>query len=101
MSPPIIITDFEQAVINAVQSEFPESVTKAVFFTYVRISGLANEYGANEDFNLKLRHITSLVFSSPSETQAFDQVKTLTQQESLNIPKPTMYVHRRVRNLSC
>ena len=32
LSPPIIITDFEQAVINAVQSEFPESTHKGCFF---------------------------------------------------------------------
>jgi len=32
LSPPVIIIDFEQAVINATQSEFPESIHKHCFF---------------------------------------------------------------------
>ena len=32
LSPPIIITDFEQAVINATRSEFPDSIHKCCFF---------------------------------------------------------------------
>ena len=32
LEPPIIITDFEQASINAAQNEFPESINKGCFF---------------------------------------------------------------------
>src|ERR1043166_4851337 len=32
LSPPIVITDFEQAAINAIQFEFPDSIRKGCFF---------------------------------------------------------------------
>ena len=35
LSPPIIITDFEQAVINATRSEFPDSIHKCCFFSFM------------------------------------------------------------------
>jgi len=58
LSPPIIITDFKQAVINATQSEFPDSIHKGCFFHFcqnlwrkIQSEGLGNEYESNEDFS--------------------------------------------------
>ena len=63
---------------------------------------MANEYSTNEDFSLKLRHITALAFLPPSEIpSAFDQVKTLIPDNAAGVIKyfETNYVHGRVRNL--
>ena len=75
--PPIIITDFEQAVINATRSEFPDSIHKGCFFHLcqnlwrkIQSEGLAIEYGNNEDFSIKLRYLTALAFLPPSEIPA-------------------------------
>jgi hypothetical protein len=109
LSPPIIITDFEQAVINAVQSEFPDSIHKGCFFHLcqslwrkIQSEGLANEYGTDEDFSIKLRHITALAFLPASEIPpAFDQVKLLLPENANGIIEyfESNYVNGRVRNL--
>jgi hypothetical protein len=109
LSLPIIITDFEQAVINATQSEFPDSIHKGCFFHFcqnlwrkIQSEGLGNEYGSNEDFSIKLRHLTALAFLSPSEIPAaFDQVKPLLPENAVRIVKyfENNYVHGRIRQM--
>ena len=39
LDPPLILTDFEQAAISAVQDEFPDSLHKGCFFTCARVFG--------------------------------------------------------------
>lgn len=107
LSPPIIITDFEQAVINATQYEFPDSIHKGCFFHLcqnlwrkIQSEGLANEYGSNEEFSIKLRQITALAFLPPSEIPAaFDQVKALSPENTEGVIEyfENNYVHGRVR----
>lgn len=109
LSPPIIITDFEQAVINAVKSEFPNSIHKGCFFHLcqnfwrkIQSEGFAREYGTNEDFSIKLRHVTALAFLPPSEIQAaFDQVKLLLPEDAAGITDyfEKNYIRGRARNL--
>ncbi|CAB4420785.1 unnamed protein product [Rhizophagus irregularis] len=85
LAPPMIITDFEQAAINAAQVEFPGSVHKGCFFHLcqsfwrkIQSLGLASEYGNSEEFSIKLRHMTALAFLPSSEIpHAFDQIKSL------------------------
>ncbi|PKC05516.1 hypothetical protein RhiirA5_420830 [Rhizophagus irregularis] len=106
LSPPIIITDFEQAVINATQSEFPDSIHKGCFFHFcqniwrkIQSEGLAIEYGNDEDFSLKLRHLTALAFLPPSEIPAaFDQIKLSLPENAAGVTEyfETTYVHGRI-----
>jgi hypothetical protein len=85
LNPPLIITDFEPSVINSIRVNFPNSNHKCCFFHLcqnlwkrIQSEGLANEYGNNENFSIKLRHLTALAFLPASEIPAaFDQVKLL------------------------
>jgi len=107
LSPSIIITDFEQAVINATRSEFPDSTHKCCFFHLcqnlwkrIQSEGLANEYSSDENFSIKLRHITALAFLPPSEIPAaFDQVKLLLPANAAGVIEyfENNYVHGRIR----
>src|SRR5205823_8963479 len=82
LNPSLVLTDFEQAAINAAQNEFPDSVHKGCFFHLcqnvwrkIQNSGLAVQYGQDEDFSIKLRHLTALAFLPPSEIpDAFDEI---------------------------
>ncbi|CAG8686744.1 2834_t:CDS:2, partial [Dentiscutata heterogama] len=82
---PIIITDFEQSVINTIQIKFSNSVHKSCFFHIcqnfwrkIQVEGLAIEYGNNESFSLRLRYLVALAFLSYSEIPAaFDTIKPL------------------------
>ena len=113
LEPPVIITDFEQAVINVVQIEFPDSIHKGCFFHLcqnfwrkIQALGLAIEYGESEDFSNKLRLITALAFLQPSEIpSAFDQIKPLMTPNTTELVQyfEENYVHgkprrRRFRN---
>ena len=105
----LIITDFEQAAIKAARVEFPNSNNKGCFFHFcqnlwrkIQSEGLANEYGNNEDFSIKLRQITALAFLPPSEIPAaFDQVKLLLPQNAAGIVQyfEKNYVYGRRRTL--
>jgi hypothetical protein len=107
LSPPIILTDFEQAAINASRSEFPESINKGCFFHLcqnlwkkIQAVGLATEYGNNEDFSRKLRHITALAFLPASEIPAaFDQIKPLLPSNAAEVIQyfEENYIHGRIR----
>ena len=107
LSPSIVITDFEQAVINATQSEFPDSTHKGCFFHLcqslwrkIQSEGLSSEYARNKDFSLKMRHLTALAFLPPSEIpEAFDQIKLLLPENAAGIIEyfEKNYVRGRVR----
>jgi hypothetical protein len=109
LSPPFIITDFEQAAIKAARAEFPNSSNKGCFFHLcqnlwkkIQSERLANEYGNNEEFSIKLRHITALAFLPPAEIPAaFDQVKLLLPQSTAGVVQyfEENYVHGRRRIL--
>lgn len=65
---------------------------------------MANEYGNNEDFSIKIRHLTALAFLPPSKIPiAFDQVKALLPTNTAGVIEyfENNYVHGRIRqNLS-
>ncbi|CAB4493943.1 unnamed protein product [Rhizophagus irregularis] len=85
LNPSFIITDFEQAAIHAAQDEFTSCLHKGCFFHFcqnlwrkIQASGLAIEYGSDEEFSIKLRYLTALAFLPSSDIpNAFDQIKPL------------------------
>ncbi|CAG8481702.1 7196_t:CDS:2, partial [Gigaspora rosea] len=88
LSPPVIITDFEQSVINAVQSKFSNSTHKAI------------EYGSNEAFSLRLRHLAALAFLPPLEIPvAFDTIKPMMPSNTTEIINyfENTYIYGRIR----
>ncbi|CAG8847526.1 40219_t:CDS:2, partial [Gigaspora margarita] len=89
LSPQIVLTDFEVAVINAVQSKFDNVWNKRI-----QTSGLATRYGTDKDFSILMRHIPALAFLPHSEIPvAFDELKD-------HIPWfEDNYVHSRVRHV--
>ncbi|CAB4418896.1 unnamed protein product [Rhizophagus irregularis] len=107
LAPPMIITDFEQAAINAAQVEFPGSVHKGCFFHLcqsfwrkIQSLGLASEYGNSEEFSIKLRHMTALAFLPSSEIpHAFDQIKSLMPPNASQIVQyfEETYVNGKIR----
>ncbi|CAB4377451.1 unnamed protein product [Rhizophagus irregularis] len=104
--PPVIISDFEQASINAVQVEFPDSIQKGCFFHLcqnfwkkIQALGLAAEYGESENFSIMLRHITALSFLPPSEIpSAFDQIKPLMPLNAIELVQyfEDNYIHGKI-----
>ncbi|CAB4404355.1 unnamed protein product [Rhizophagus irregularis] len=104
--PPVIISDFEQASINAVQVEFPDSIQKGCFFHLcqnfwkkIQALELAAEYGESENFSIMLRHITALSFLPPSEIpSAFDQIKPLMPLNAIELVQyfEDNYVHGKI-----
>ncbi|CAG8573554.1 10071_t:CDS:2, partial [Gigaspora margarita] len=92
LSPPVIITDFEQLVINAVRFRFPNFIHKA--------EGLAIEYGSNEAFSFKLRHLAALAFLPPLEIPAaFNTIKPTMPSNTTEIINyfENIYVYGRIR----
>ena len=79
-----IITDFEQAAINASYSKFPEVRNKGCFFHLAQSGwrkiqefGLATQYDTDEHLSLMLRHLFALAFLPSDEIPtAFDNLKT-------------------------
>nr|CAG8678882.1 5299_t:CDS:1 [Entrophospora candida] len=107
LAPPMILTDFEQAAINAAQSEFPGSINKGCFFHLcqnvwrkIQTLGLAIEYSNDEDFSIKLRYLTALAFLPPSEIpDAFDQIRPLLPESAAELAQyfENNYVRGRIR----
>ncbi|CAG8762470.1 15514_t:CDS:2, partial [Dentiscutata erythropus] len=82
LSLPIIITDFEQSVINSIHLNFPNST---------------NKYST---FSIKLRHLTALAFLPSTEIPAaFDQIKPLMPPNASNIINyfENTYIRREIR----
>ncbi|CAG8585129.1 6617_t:CDS:2, partial [Dentiscutata erythropus] len=93
LNPPVIITYFEQSVINAVQIKFPNSVHKGCFFYMcqnfwrkIQVEGLAIEYGNNKSFSFRLCHLVALAFLPYLEIlAAFDIIKPLMPSNTIEI----------------
>ena len=83
LQPSTIITDFEQASINASNYVFPNIHNKGCFFHLgqsgwrkIQSCGLAIRYGNDEHFSLMLRHLFALAFLPSQEIpEAFDTLK--------------------------
>lgn len=83
LNPVRVLTDFEQAPINAITYEFPGAIAKGCFFHLghslwrrIQSAGLVRRYGEDPDFSLKMRLILALAFLPPSEIpDAFNDVK--------------------------
>ncbi|CAG8664278.1 24017_t:CDS:2 [Gigaspora rosea] len=107
LSPPIIITDFEQAVINSIRLNFSNSANKCCFFhlcqslwRQIQAKGLSIEYGANATFSIKLRQLTAFAFLLSIEIPAaFDQIKPLMPSNATSIVNyfENTYIREEVR----
>ena len=74
LQPQFILTDFEQAAINAARREFQGVQNKGCLFHLaqsiyqkIQASGLSVQYGTDENFSLKIRHIPALAFLPPDD----------------------------------
>jgi MULE transposase domain/FLYWCH zinc finger domain len=107
LQPQFVLTDFEQAAINATSREFQGVQNKGCFFhlaqsIYRRIqtSGLSVQYGTDENFSLLIRHIPALAFLPPNDIPAaFDELKGHIPPEANEIVEwfENNYVHGRIR----
>jgi hypothetical protein len=107
LRPQFILTDFEQAAINAAGREFQGVQNKGCLFHLaqsvyrkVQASGLSVQYGTDENFSLKIRHIPALAFLPPGDIPAaFDQLKDIMPAEANEIVEwfEECYVHGRAR----
>ncbi|CAG8608167.1 7857_t:CDS:2, partial [Gigaspora rosea] len=107
LSPKVVLTDFEAAVINSIQSEFENVQNKGSFFhlsqsVYRRIQafGLVSKYGTDEDFSLSMRSILALAFLLPEEIlSAFDELKINIPAEANRVVQwfEETYVHDNVK----
>ena len=109
LRPQFILTDFEQAAINAAHAEFQGVQNKGCFFHLsqsvyrkVQASGLSIRYGTDENFSLLIRQIPALAFLSPDDIPAaFDELKSHMPVEANEIVRwfEDNYVHGRIRRL--
>jgi hypothetical protein len=107
LQPQFILTDFEKAAINAIHAEFQNAQNKGCLFHLaqnvfrkVQHSGLATQYGTDENFSLLIRHIPALAFLPPNEIPAaFNELKTNMPAEANEIMEwfENYYVHGRAR----
>jgi hypothetical protein len=107
LRPQFILTDFEQAAINAARREFQGVQNKGCLFHLaqsvyrkIQASGLSVQYGTDENFSLKIRHIPALAFLPPDDIPAaFDQLKDHIPPEANEIVEwfEEYYVHGRTR----
>jgi len=107
LRPQFILTDFEQAAINAAHREFQGVQNKGCLFHLaqsiyrkVQASGLSVQYGTDENLSLKIRHIPALAFLPPDVIPAaFDQLKDDIPPEANEIVEwfEECYVHGRTR----
>ena len=107
LRPQFILTDFERAAINATRREFEGVQNKGCLFHLaqsiyrkVQSSGLSVQYGTDENFSLKIRHIPALAFLPPDDIPAaFDELKDHIPQEANEIVRwfEEYYVHGRAR----
>ena len=70
------------------------------FWRKVQGSGLASQYGNDEEFSLLLRHICALAFLPPDEiTKAFDILKQHLPQQTKDVADwfQNNYIHGRIR----
>ena len=72
------------------------------FWKKIQTSGLATEYERNEDFSIKLCHLTALAFLPPSEIpDAFDEIRSLIPSNANAVVQyfEENYVHGRTRKV--
>ena len=110
LQPQFILTDFEQAAINAIQAEFQDIQNKGCHFHLaqnvyrkVQASGLTTQYGTDENFSLLIRHIPALAFLPPDDIPAaFDELKANMPVEANEIIEwfECYYIRGRVRRRS-
>lgn len=109
LQPQFILTDFEQAAINATSREFQGVQNKGCFFHLsqsiyrkVQTSGLSVQYGTDENFSLIIRHIPALAFLPPDDIPAaFDELKNHIPPEANAVVQwfEENYVHGRIRRI--
>lgn len=107
LKPSRILTDFEQAAINASHNAFPDANNKGCFFHLakngwrkIQNCGLAIRYGNDEHFSLMLRHLFALAFLPSHEIpMAFDILKPEIPQEATEVVQwfEDNYVHGKIR----
>lgn len=107
LSPPVILTDLELAVIGATKSEFPNVSNKVCFFHLsqcvwrkIQGCGMATQYGTDEGFSLLLRHLTPLAFIPSAEIpEAFEYLKPHLPREANELVEwcESNYVLGRIR----
>jgi hypothetical protein len=107
LQPQFILTDFEQAAINAANTKFQSAQNKGCLFhlaqsVYRKIQscGLAIRYGTDENFSLLIRQIPALAFLIPTDIPAaFDQLKVNIPIEASGVVQwfEDNYVHGRAR----
>jgi hypothetical protein len=107
LQPPIILTDFELASINASRHVFPNVENKGCFFHLgqsgwrkIQSCRLATRYGYDEQFSLMLRHLFALAFLPPQEIpDAFDILKLEMPPEANEVVQwfEDNYVHGKIR----
>ena len=105
LQPSVILTDFEQASINASHQVFPNVHNKGCFFHLgqsgwrkIQSCGLATRYGNDEQFSLMLRQLFALAFLPSDEIpEAFDTLKLEMPPETDAVIKwfEDNYVHGR------
>ncbi|RIA89390.1 hypothetical protein C1645_824919 [Glomus cerebriforme] len=91
LQPQFILTDFEQAAINAIHAKFQDT------------SGLTVRYETDETFSLLIHHIPALAFLPPDEIPiVFDELKTNMPVEANEIIEwfEHYYIRDRVRYTS-
>ncbi|CAJ0846386.1 14237_t:CDS:2 [Entrophospora sp. SA101] len=82
LQPRFILTDFEQAAINALCIKFP---TQSVY-RKIQATGLAIQYGTDENFSLVIRQIPVLAFLNPADIPAaFDRLKDEIPAEAVGV----------------
>lgn len=95
LKPDFVLTDFEKAAINAVNSEFPSAQNKGCHFhlaqsvyRQIQRNNLTSKYGNDQNLNLLIRHFLALAFLNPLEIPvAFDELKELLPEEAEPIIK--------------
>ena len=107
LKPCTILTDFEQAAINASHREFPNIRNKGCFFHLgqngwrkIQEFGLTTQYGDDEHLNLMIRHLFALAFLPPVEIpDAFDILKTEIPSVANDVVQwfDENYIHGKIR----
>jgi hypothetical protein len=109
LQPQFVLTDFEQAAINASHAEFQGVQNKGCHFHLaqsvyrkIQAAGLSTRYSTDEEFSLLIRHIPALAFLLPDDIPtAFDQLKNNIPIEANTIVNwfEDTYVHGRIRRV--
>jgi hypothetical protein len=109
LNPQFILTDFEQAAINTIKCEYPDTNCIGCLFhlgqsvwCQIQANYISKRYGEDEKFSLKLRQIIALAFFPSTEIPgAFDELKSTIPKEAFEIMQwfENNYVHGRIRRI--